>query len=464
MTKKSTLSPDKKAKMRADVLSELSQAGVGASAKKIITAKPASRKTAARTNSWSPAKNPTSAGGQIKATPKSQAQPTVAGRSKPATAKAAFGSGASVSKGLSLVAKDSRPAVVKAVVPEIKHRSFRLSLSAKKMEVQSERPIGEYRSFRLQPSGKRDNISGQRDYFWLLISSLLALLLLLWAGNIYAAYQFGWRNQVVSYSAKILPLPAGRVNGQAIRLSDFLADAALLKGALSQQREGLDWSVGYVASGNNNQEIFIRLAAITLMEKALKNYGLSVSQATLDQELQKIVSQFSDEQQAAKTINELYGLSAEQFKNKVLKFVLERDLLQTAIAQDGSLAINQAAQAKAEEVLQLARDGRIDFATLAGQYTQDETGINTGGDLGWINQGELSEDLDSVLFSLNPGEVYSQPVANRFGYHIIKVDDKLADPDSGQISVKARHILIKVDVDEYLKSLLNQAKIEKYVN
>jgi parvulin-like peptidyl-prolyl isomerase len=46
----------------------------------------------------------------------------------------------------------------------------------------------------------------------------------------------------------------------------------------------------------------------------------------------------------------------------------------------------------------------------------------TGGELGYVVRGTLPEDLEDVVFSLQPGEV-SRPVASPAGYHVFQVLD-----------------------------------------
>jgi parvulin-like peptidyl-prolyl isomerase len=68
-----------------------------------------------------------------------------------------------------------------------------------------------------------------------------------------------------------------------------------------------------------------------------------------------------------------------------------------------------------------------------------------------------------LIFNTATGTVVKQVVKSRFGFHIIKVDQKLVDKATGAVSVKLRHILIKVDVDKYIKSLLDNSRLMRYV-
>lgn len=61
------------------------------------------------------------------------------------------------------------------------------------------------------------------------------------------------------------------------------------------------------------------------------------------------------------------------------------------------------------------------FAGLARQFSQSGTAI-LGGDLGWVRDGELDEELNAVLAQMGPGEV-SRPVRTLSGFHILLLRD-----------------------------------------
>lgn len=97
------------------------------------------------------------------------------------------------------------------------------------------------------------------------------------------------------------------------------------------------------------------------------------------------------------------------------------------------------------------------FAQIANKETQDPSGKNKGGDLGWFSSGRMVPEFEKVAFALKKGEI-SSPVKTQFGYHIILVEDKKAAQVQTLDSVKselARMALQKTkgqDLDKLLKS------------
>ena len=62
------------------------------------------------------------------------------------------------------------------------------------------------------------------------------------------------------------------------------------------------------------------------------------------------------------------------------------------------------------------------FAKLAQQFSQ-AAGAASGGDLGWIQEGELPDELNQAMLKLDPGHI-SEPIRTQSGYHILLLREK----------------------------------------
>jgi len=62
------------------------------------------------------------------------------------------------------------------------------------------------------------------------------------------------------------------------------------------------------------------------------------------------------------------------------------------------------------------------FATVAGQFSQSPSAAD-GGDIGWVVQGQLADDIDQALLKLRPGQT-TAPIRSEGGYYVLLLRDR----------------------------------------
>lgn len=118
---------------------------------------------------------------------------------------------------------------------------------------------------------------------------------------------------------------------------------------------------------------------------------------------------------------------------------------------------------EAEEYRKRLAQGE-DFAVLARKVSVDALTRTKGGDLGILKKGQAAPEFERVLVALKPGEV-SEPVATQFGYHLIKLVDRISAPalsyESAKDRVKEQVMIEKKQqrFKELVASLRAQAKV-----
>jgi|GEM_PF-294506 len=80
------------------------------------------------------------------------------------------------------------------------------------------------------------------------------------------------------------------------------------------------------------------------------------------------------------------------------------------------------ARKKIENITRELEQG-ADFAELAKKYSDDKSNAENGGDLGWFGRGVMVKEFEDAAFALDIGKI-SDPVRTRYGFHLIKVEDK----------------------------------------
>ncbi|MBP1741368.1 MAG: peptidylprolyl isomerase [Deltaproteobacteria bacterium] len=117
-------------------------------------------------------------------------------------------------------------------------------------------------------------------------------------------------------------------------------------------------------------------------------------------------------------LKDYYEDNLDTFKEK--KQVKARHIL-FRLAENASKEEEEKVRQKATSVLEQARAGS-DFAELAKKNTEDPSGKENGGDLGYFSPGQMVKPFEDAAFKLKKDEI-SDLVRSAFGYHIIKVED-----------------------------------------
>lgn len=114
--------------------------------------------------------------------------------------------------------------------------------------------------------------------------------------------------------------------------------------------------------------------------------------------------------------------------------------------------------------------GEDPFIAVAKKTSEDPSAAENGGDLGYFSSLQMVYPFENTAFKLNVGEM-SMPIRTRFGYHILKVNDKR----TSQGEILTAHIMVsfakdmgekdkanlKTKIDEIYAKLKSGSKFEE---
>ena len=106
-----------------------------------------------------------------------------------------------------------------------------------------------------------------------------------------------------------------------------------------------------------------------------------------------------------------------------------------------------------EGILKRARDGE-DFTKLAREYSEDAASKEKGGEY-TFPRGQMVPEFEAAAFSLNTNQV-SDIVTTQFGYHIIKLSEKIP-------ARKTELAKVNQDIKDYLKGQAVQKELPQYM-
>ncbi len=104
----------------------------------------------------------------------------------------------------------------------------------------------------------------------------------------------------------------------------------------------------------------------------------------------------------------------------------------------------------AENLVRQIREG-ASFGRVANQFSQSASAAS-GGDIGWIQPGQLDPELDEILTKLSPGQL-AGPIETQDGFLILAViEDRIsAGSDRNEIEVALRQILVPLESEASAK-------------
>ncbi len=101
------------------------------------------------------------------------------------------------------------------------------------------------------------------------------------------------------------------------------------------------------------------------------------------------------------------------------------------------------ARNRAAQLIDSVEAGRP-FAMLARRFSDDPGSKISGGELPWFRRGEMVAPFEKAAFELDEGELSEKPVQTPYGYHIIRVlervEDNAIDADSARALISRRRV------------------------
>ena len=277
--------------------------------------------------------------------------------------------------------------------------------------------------------------------------------------------------------------------GQTIdRVEAIIGDEILLLSEIETQY------LQYLSQGNvESLSIKCEIIEDLLFQKLLVNQAnvdsVEISDEEVRSEINKRINYFESQLGSISKVENYFGKIIVEIKNELTEIVKDQFLaqrVQSSISNDISITpsevrsffrklpaeeipeiptkleliqiiinpiISQAQKDKLRERLNIFRD-RVyngeDFQMLATLYSDDPVSASKGGELGFVNRGDLVPEFERAAFRLRQGEI-SEVIESKFGFHIIQLIERRGD----QINV--RHILLRPKVSA---TSLNDAKVK----
>lgn len=218
-----------------------------------------------------------------------------------------------------------------------------------------------------------------------------------------------------------------------------------------------------------------------LVKQDAAKSNIAVDQSKVDEEIKAIITQMGGEEIYKQKLEAL-GSTPEFYKSYLTELQLMKSYYETKIKEfeptDEEIQKyydknkDNFFKAKASHILvetveeanKLKKELNkgADFAEMAKENSKDPGSAANGGSLGEFKNGDMVAEFNDVVKILKVGEI-SDPVKSKFGYHIVKVDEKSART-LDEVKEELKQQLTQAKFTDYIEKMQKDAKISEYLD
>ena len=294
------------------------------------------------------------------------------------------------------------------------------------------------------------------------------------------------------------PENAAVVNGANISYDAFAVELEMHRRRFQQQGQPIPDAM----MPRLRAQVLENLINEKLLFQAAEKKDIQVAKEDIDKEMGDIRKRFKTQEEYQTTLSNM-RMTEEELRQQLVQRAMIRKLVEDEVSgkvkvtdkasqdfyKDNPQYFQRPEEIKARHILiKVAKDAsdadkaearkhidglkeRIkkgeDFGELARTESQGPSSTK-GGDLGFFSKGRMVKPFEDAAFALGMNEV-SDVVETQFGYHLIqKLDHKDAqtvpyDEAKERIVTNLRNEQIQKGIQAYLKTLHQDAKIERFV-
>lgn len=150
------------------------------------------------------------------------------------------------------------------------------------------------------------------------------------------------------------------------------------------------------------------------------------------------------------------GMTEDRLRAAYDKYLVDAEPEPSVNARHILLKTKEDAEAVIAEL-----NGGADFAELAKTKSTGPSGPG-GGDLGYFKAGQMVPAFEEAAFAMKKGEHSTTPVESRFGYHVIKVEDRREHASFEEKQEDLRRDLSGEVLSALVETLREGATIEEF--
>ncbi|NBF41107.1 MAG: peptidylprolyl isomerase [Spirochaetes bacterium] len=281
--------------------------------------------------------------------------------------------------------------------------------------------------------------------------------------------------------------PVAVVNGSALSNERF--NDAVARNEMQMRRQSQGAPISETQLNDMKSNILEGMINEELLYQEAQQQGISASESEVEQQIQQYKGQYGEEGFASALANA--GMNEEQLRSEISRSLTIQNLLEEEVTsgidvtdeevrefyEENTQMFEESQSVKASHILIDTRDaeteeakeeararaedlleqleGGADFAELAREYSEGPSAQN-GGSLPQFSRGEMVPPFEEAAFALEAGEI-SDVVETRFGFHIIRVEEK---SEGGATPYEE----VEPQIAQYLEQQKQQEAVQTYLD
>jgi hypothetical protein len=275
------------------------------------------------------------------------------------------------------------------------------------------------------------------------VTLFVVAIIAFFVGCVVSLYKLQSTSTFIYGVTRVIPFPVARAGNSLVSYESYLFELRhYMHYYESQQGVNFNSDDGKRQLDNFKKQALGQVVNQAYVKQLAHKYHLSVSNQEVNDQVELVRAQNrlgASDEVFRSVLQEFWGWSVADFKSELKNELLE----QKVIAR-----LDTHTNKRAQDALQQLNGG-ADFATLAGQISDDSTTKGNGGEYGsLINRSsrDIPPAAIQAMFSLSAGQ-YSAVINTGYSLEIVKTLEVNGD------KVRGAHIVFNFDdIDTYLKS------------
>lgn len=248
-------------------------------------------------------------------------------------------------------------------------------------------------------------------------SIIILAIIMLFAYIGFALYRFQNTNSFIYGVTQVIPLPVAKVGGSWVSYESYLFELRrYMHYYETQQQVDFSTKAGQVQLERYKQQAMNEVITNAYVSELASKYKVNVTSLQVNQEVLMVQSQNrlgSSQREFDEVLSDFWGWNESDFKRE-----LKAQMLQQAVVAK----LDTATEQRAQSAINSLKHG-ADFATLAGQVSDDASTKSNGGQYPnpiIQNDPNIAPQITQALFTLKPGQV-SGIINTGYSLEIVKV-------------------------------------------